>query len=312
MDGGKSTGGRRSGRAEDPGSVEAGPDLLELVLRRLDHRQAIAADAVPEQIQRGLDRDRVRLDLQELVRRRHFLVEAAGAVDVALAVAANHLIGLRAPDVGVHTDAADAAQLEEREDEIVVTGVQIEPELDDPPRLREVGVRLLHRTDVLDRSELGDRLRLDVHDDPAWDVVDDDRLVGTRSDLLEVPDDRALRRLVVVRRHDEKGVDAELVCLGRQLRGVGGVVRARAGDDRGPVAHGVDCGREELELLPVAQRRALARGAGDDEAVGAVIDEEDGQLAELLDVDGAVGMERRHDRGQHFSEHERNSTAAPP
>src|SRR5439155_7643328 len=55
----------------------------------------------------------------------------------------------------------DAPELEEREDEVVVPGVEVEPELDDPPCLLEIVVRLLHRADVLDLAELGDRLGLD-------------------------------------------------------------------------------------------------------------------------------------------------------
>ena len=79
---------------------------------------------------------------------------------------------------------------------------------------------------------------------------------------------------------------------------------------RRPVAHGVDGGGEELQLLGVAQRRALTGRAGDDEPVGAVLDEVDGQLAELLDVHGAVRMERRHDRGQHLTAARRRSLRA--
>jgi hypothetical protein len=48
----------------------------------------------------------------------------------------------------VHADAADAAELEEREDEVVVPRVEVEVGLgDDPPRLGEVVIRLLDRTD---------------------------------------------------------------------------------------------------------------------------------------------------------------------
>src|SRR5207244_12769014 len=49
--------------------------------------------------------------------------------------------------------------------------------------------------------------------------------------------------------------------------------------------------------------RRLAGGAADDEPVGAVVDEVAGEVAELLVVDGAVRVERRHDRRQHFPEH---------
>jgi hypothetical protein len=81
-------------------------------------------------------------------------------------------------------------------------------------------MRLLHRTDVLDLRQLGDRLGLDVDDDATGDVVDDDGLVGVRGDLLNMADDRALRRLAVVRGDDEERVDAELVRLLCELRRV--------------------------------------------------------------------------------------------
>ena len=201
-----------------------------------------------------------------------------------------------------------AAELEEREDEVVVARVEVEAEAGNAPRLLEVVVRLLHRADVLDLRQLGDRLGLDVDDDAAGNVVDDDRLVGVRGDLLNVAHDRALRRLVVVRGDDEERVDAELVRLLRELRGVVRVIRARAGDDGCAAADSLHGGGEELELLVIRERRALPCRAGDDDAVGAVVDEIDRKLAELVEVDRAVGAERRHDRGQDFAEHGANST----
>ena len=45
----------------------------------------------------------------------------------------------------VHADAAHPAQLEEREDDVVVAGVEVEARLlDDEARLMEIVVRLLH------------------------------------------------------------------------------------------------------------------------------------------------------------------------
>ncbi len=64
-------------------------------------------------------------------------------------------------------------------------------------------MRLLDGDDRVDLREARDRDRLDVDDDAARDVVRDDGQVGRGRDRLEVPDDRPLRRLVVVRRHDE-------------------------------------------------------------------------------------------------------------
>ena len=57
-------------------------------------------------------------------------------------------------DVRVDADAADAAELEERHDQVVVARVEVEAGLDDVPRLLEIVVRLLDAADVLDLGEL--------------------------------------------------------------------------------------------------------------------------------------------------------------
>ena len=75
------------------------------------------------------------------------------------------------------------------------------------------------------------------------------------------------------------------------------------GDDGRAVADLVERRRVELEALVVGERRALARRAGDDEAVRAVVDEVARERAEAVEVDRAVPLERRHDRGQHLAEH---------
>ena len=84
-----------------------------------------------------------------------------------------------------------------------------------------------------------------------------------------------------------------------------GRVRARAGDDRGPVADLVHRRGVELQPLLVGEVRALACGAGDHEPVGAVIDQVARERAEPVEVDGPVGAEggdhRRQDLAQHGS-----------
>ena len=123
----------------------------------------------------------------------------AGRVVLARLPEPDQLLHLRPDHVRVHADAADAAELEERQDQVVVAGVEVEVRLDDVLRLRQVVVRLLDGANVLDLGEPRDRLGLDVDHDPAGDVVDDDRLVGGRRDRFEVRHDPALRRLRVVR-----------------------------------------------------------------------------------------------------------------
>ena len=202
----------------------------------------------------------------------------------------------------VHADPADTAELEERVDQVVVAGVEIEIGLgENPARLVEIVVRLLHRADGRDLRQLGDRLRLDVDHDPAGDVVDDDRLVALGGDGLEVLDDPACRGLVVVGRDDEEAVDADVVRLARQMDGVRRRIRSRACDQGGTAVERVHRDAEELEPFVVGQRRALPRRPGHDEAVGAVLHEVLGELAEPLVVDRSVRLEGRDDRGQDFT-----------
>ncbi len=194
--------------------------------------------------------------------------------------------------------------LEERKDQVVVAGVELETGLlDDPPGVLEVVPRLLDRDDVGDLRQLREGLDGDEVHHPRRDVVVDDRLVRDGRDRLHVLDDSSRRRLVVVRRHDQEPVDAELVRPLRQVDGVAGVVGAGARDDRRAVADGLDRGGVEPEALVVRQRRRLACRPGDDEAVGTVLHEERHELAELLDADRAVGVERRDAGGQDFAEH---------
>ena len=73
---------------------------------------------------------------------------------------------------------------------------------------------------------------------------------------------------------------------------MGGVVGAGAGDDGGLAADLVDDGRAQRELLVVAQRRRLAGRAGEDEPVGAVLDEVRASERAPSRSSDAVGGER--------------------
>ena len=75
--------------------------------------------------------------------------------------------------------------LEEREDQVVVAGEEVEAQLDDPPRLIQIVVRLFDGAHGRHLRELGDRLRLEVQDDASGDVVDDDRTVGDPATALK-------------------------------------------------------------------------------------------------------------------------------
>src|SRR5829696_3940550 len=128
---------------EQPEAREAVSDALALLVGRLDERQPVAADVVAEQVQRRLDRDRIAGDAKQLDRRRELAVERPRGFVLAGLPEPYELLHLRPHDVGVDADAADAAELEERQDQVVVAGVEIEAEGDDPARLLEIRVRLL-------------------------------------------------------------------------------------------------------------------------------------------------------------------------
>src|SRR5881227_3015806 len=97
-----------------------------------------------KKIERSFDGDRVGLDLQQLVDRFELLVDLSRRLGVALSERADHRLDLRPGDVRVHTNATDASDLEERQDQDVVPRVEVElGVVDDSPRLDEVVIRLL-------------------------------------------------------------------------------------------------------------------------------------------------------------------------
>ena len=172
--------------------------------------------------------------------------------------------------------------------QIVVAGVEIEPGGDDVARRIERRLRLLDGADVRDLRQCRDRGRLGVDDGAAGNVVEDDRPVGGSGDRCDVRDDAALRRLVVVRRHDEKSVNPNLVGALGQVHGMGGVVRAGADDDRVRHRRSRRPPSRTPEPLVVGQRRRLTRRPGDDNAVGAVLDEEAAEPRKRVEIDRAV------------------------
>jgi hypothetical protein len=88
------------------------------------------------------------------------------------------------------------------------------------------------------------------------------------------------------------------------------VVGARAGDDRD--GDRLDDRREQAEPLVVGEHRRLAGGAGDDEAVVAVVLQVAGQAAGLVEVERTVVVERGDHRGEDTTEpgHQKLPSAA--
>ena len=172
-----------------------------------------------------------------------------------------------------HGDDAAAAVREPAEVGDVVAGVDGVAHLRQPDAAREVADRVLDRDDgvELDRGLVG--LERDAGAGAAGDVVEHDRYVGGLDDRAEVVEHAGLAGLVVVGRDQQQPVGADLLGLLGQLDRVGGGVGADAGDDRGAVADGVLDRGQDLAVLGDARGGRLARRAGDDDAVVAVLDE---------------------------------------
>src|SRR6266545_7768894 len=99
-----------------------------------------------KKVERSFDGDRVGLNLQQLIDRFELLVDLSRRLGIALAESSNHGLHPRPDDVRVHTNTTDPAELEEREDQVVVPRIEVEVGLrDDPARLNEVVIRLLDR-----------------------------------------------------------------------------------------------------------------------------------------------------------------------
>ena len=84
----------------------------------------------------------------------------------------------------------------------------------------------------------------------ARDVVEHHRQAARRGDRLEVRGHAGRRGLVVVGRHEQHAVGADLLGLRGELDGVRGVVGADARDDLHPVAHRLDDGPQDLRRPP--------------------------------------------------------------
>ena len=146
------------------------------------------------------------------------------------------------------------------------------------------------------------RVVLDRGAGAARDVVEHHRQVDRVGGGLEVPHQGLLRRLVVVRRHQQQAVRAGLLGAAGQLDGVMGVVGARARDHPGPVPDRLDDGADQALLLVVAGRGRLTGRPADHQAVVAVVDQVGGDPLGRVEVEPAVGAERGDHRGEDAAE----------
>src|SRR3990170_4672335 len=265
------------------------------------HRQPELRLEHPGHRHRLLDRDRIRLEEGGAGHREEPVVELARPLPVAVERGVHQLGGLPRQEVRDDRDDAVAADGHEREGDVVVAREHREVGAargDHLAHLVERARRLLHAGDVLDVARAAlERRRLDVDGRAALDVVDEDRDRDGLGDRAEVAGEAVLGRLVVVGVHDERAGRAGPLRVLREVDGLGGRVRARAGHDLDAAPRGLEDDLDDPLVLVVRERGGLAGGPAGDQAVGPVRDVELDQLPELRLVDRAAP-----ERGDHRDE----------
>src|SRR6185312_16468317 len=123
---------------------EHGAELGLLPVGRVDQRKPWDPDVVTGDRQRRLDRDRVRIDRKRVDHRPELGLDLTRALEVALLEAGQQIAYSLPNEVREDEDAALPSHLEEREQEVVVPGVERKAAfIHDPLRLVDVGRRLL-------------------------------------------------------------------------------------------------------------------------------------------------------------------------
>src|SRR3954453_2600819 len=247
------TGGNSQGDASS-GKVDA--QLGQLRGGGVDQGRPDGAGRQAERVERGLDQDDALGTEDAGVDRQQALVDRACLDQVAGLDGGDELGQPGADQVADHADPADRAEREQREVQHVLAAVVGEVGAGQRPGDgTEVALGVLDRHDAGVLGGADQRLDLDRHDRAGRDVVEHHRQVGAVGDGGEVPQQTGLRRLAVVRGHDEQTGHPEPPRGAGQVHGVGSVVGADAGDHDRPVADGVHDRLEDGVLLAVGDGR---------------------------------------------------------
>ncbi len=233
------------------------------------------------------------------MQRHQPVLQLAGLLPVALEAGVLEVGAQARRDVGGDRDAAHAAVRHEAEhgavlarelDELFAAGEPLRGDAAD------VGGGILDADHVLELGAAGHRRHRDVDDGAHRHVVEEDRQVDRVADRLEVLIEPFLRRLVVVARHVQGGVGTHLLGVAREIDGFGRRVRAGARDHGHALLGDLHAELDDVLVLLVAERGALAGGADRHEPVRALLDLPLDQALERLVVDLAAlegGDQRR-------------------
>ena len=200
-------------------------------------------------------------------------------------------------------DEADAADRQQRQVEHVGAGVVGQVGAGQHPAGRaQVVLGVLDRDDPRVLGEPDQRLGRDRDPGAAGDVVEHHRQAGRVGDGGEVAEQARLRWLGVVGRDDQQAAAPAFSAAwaSSTVCAVSLVPTPATTWARSPTAS--TTARSSRVLLLVGGGRRLARGAVDDEAVVAVVDEVGRQPLGAVEVERAVGGERRDHGGEHAAE----------
>ena len=274
-----------TGATGRPMPSSAASDRCPLLGVRWDQRQPHPLRGEAEHLQRRLERNRVGGHRETLVERGQLGVDLARPVEVARLRRRPTSRASAAPTTCEATVMPPAPPNSSTRRKVLSLPARIARPSIGPS---SSSLACLTATMLSTCGQLGEQVGWHVDDHPRGDVVHDHRQLGNRlGDRLEVGAQAGSVGLVVVRGDDQRGVGAGLGGHLGQFARVAGVVGAGAADQQHLVADLGPHRPQQLDRLLVGQGRALAAGAGDDEAVRAVLEQVGGETPRGVRVDCA-------------------------
>ena len=213
-------------------------------------------------------------------------------------------------DVREHGNNTDTAEGADRNDLVVIAGIDVQAAIGQRCKLRDlaqVARSLLDRDDVLDvLREANHCLRKDIRSCAGRHVVDDARKLCGAGDLPVMRVQAVLRRLVIVRRHKQERVRAKLLRFLGHHDSVRRIVGAGTGDDGNASLRALDREADRLQMLRIVKRRCLTGGSADNQCVCSFSNLILDQRVHHVVIDLFVLFHRCHQRDTGSSENSRH------
>ena len=186
-----------------------------------------------------------------------------------------HLAGLLGDQVRQHGDHAAAAQAQHGDDLIVIAGVDVHVfphQVGNGRNLGDIAAGFLDGGNVGVLGQHRSGSRLDIAAGAAGHIVEDQGLGRSIRNGGKALNQAALGGLVVVRGNHQQAIVVQLAGILGHGDGVGGIVRAGAGDGGHPAGDALDGVAQNFLMLRVVEGRSFAGGAGDHKGINALLD----------------------------------------